>query len=209
MRVAIFGATGRTGRHLLEQALAAGHEVRALVRDPARTPVRHERLAVVEGDVMDAARVEETVAGTDAVLVALGHTKTSPSDVQAAGTRNILAAMRKHGVRRIVSLTGAGVPDPNDAPKLWNKAFSFLLKRLQPEVLEDAEKHAELIRGSDLDWVIVRGPRLTDAPGKGTVRVGYVGKGTGPSVPRADVARFMLEQLTSDAHLRDAPMVSS
>jgi putative NADH-flavin reductase len=209
MTVAIFGATGRTGRHLVEQALGAGHAVRALARDPARLDTRHERLAVIEGDVTDAARAEETVAGADAVLVALGHTKTSPHDVQTLGTRNILDAMRKHGVRRIVSLTGAGVADPNDAPKLWNRAFSVLLGRLQPEVLADAERHAALIRASDLDWVIVRVPRLTDAPGTGAYRVGYVGKGTGPSIPRADVARFMLEQLTSDAHLRDAPMVSS
>jgi putative NADH-flavin reductase len=188
MTVAIFGATGRTGRHLVEQALGAGHAVRALARDPARLDTRHERLAVIEGDVTDAARVEETVARADAVLVALGHTKTSPHDVQTVGTRNILDAMRKHGVRRIVSLTGAGVADPNDAPKLWNRAFSVLLGRLQPEVLADAERHAALIRASDLDWVIVRVPRLTDAPGTGTYRVGYVGKGTGPSIPRADVA---------------------
>ena len=88
MRVAVFGASGRTGRPLVEQALARGHEVRALARDPSRLRVGHERLVVIRGDVLDAAKVEEAVAGTDAVLSALGQTKTSPNDVQTRGTEN-------------------------------------------------------------------------------------------------------------------------
>lgn len=208
MKVVVFGASGRTGRHVVEQALAAGHEVVAFVRDPAKLGVSHERLEVVRGDVTDAAAVEEAVAGRNAVLSALGHTKTSPKDVQTVGARNIVGAMERRGVRRLVSLTGAGVRDPEDDPKLVDRAFAFLLGLLQRDVLEDAERHAEVIKASGLDWVIVRGPRLTEGGRKGEYRVGYVGKDSGTRISRADVAEFMLAQATDDAHLRRMPMVS-
>ena len=208
MRVAIFGASGRTGRLLVEQALAAGHEVRVLVRDPSKLPITHDRLAVVQGDVLDAAKVGETIVGTDAVLSALGHTKTSPRDVQTRGAQNIVAAMQRRGVRRLVSLTGAGVRDPQDEPKLVDRAITFLLEKLQPDVLEDGVRHAEVIKGSGLEWVIVRGPRLTEGPQKGEYRVGMIGKNSGTQISRADLADFMLRQTTDGAHLRRMPVVS-
>lgn len=114
MRVLIFGASGRTGQHLVRQALEAGHEVTAFVREPARLKMDHARLRVVSGDVTDAVRTEEAVAGSEVVLSALGHTRTSAKDLQTVGTKNIVAAMHRHGVRRIVSLTGAGMRDPKD-----------------------------------------------------------------------------------------------
>ena len=181
--------------------------MRALVRDPSKLHVGHERLVVIRGDVLDAAKVEETVAGTEAVLSALGQTKLSPKDVQTRGTENIVAAMEKHGVRRLVSLTGAGVRDERDEPKLVDRVITFLLRRLQPDVLEDGVRHAEFIKGSGLEWVIVRGPRLTEGPKKGEYRVGMVGKNSGTQISRADLAEFMLGQLTADTHLRQMPVV--
>ena len=209
MKIAVFGATGRTGRHVVEQALARGDEIKALVRDPLKLGISDENLEVVQGDVLDSTKVAETVAGTDAVLIALGQTKTSPKDVQTRGTRNIVAAMKEHGVWRLVSLTGAGVRDPRDEPKLADKAITFLLKRLQPDVLKDAEGHAEVIRKSGLEWVLVRGPRLTDGPRTGEYRVGHVGKNSGTRASRADVAEFMLRQLEGDEYLGRMPMISS
>lgn len=192
----------------MRQALAGGHEVTAFVRDSGRLGIEHNRLRVIAGDVMDAVRVGEAVAGSEAVLNALGHTKTSTKNVQTVGTQNIIAAMKKYGVRRIVSLTGAGVRDAKDQPKLFDKAIVFLLKRLQGGVLRDAAGHAEVIKKSGLEWVIVRGPMLTDEPHTGEYRVGYVGKNSGSKVSRADVADFMLGQLTSGEYLGQAPMVS-
>ncbi len=192
----------------MEQALARGHEVRALVRDPDKLQVEHERLVVIQGDVLDAAKVEETVAGTDAVLSALGPSKTSPKDMQARGTQNIVAAMQKQGVRRLVSLTGAGVRDARDEPKVVDGVFTFLLKRLQPDVLEDGVRHAEAIKASGLEWVVVRGPRLTEGPKRDEYRVGMVGKNSGTQISRADLAGFMLDQLTTDEHLQQMPVVS-
>ena len=208
MRIAVFGATGRTGRHLVEGALKDGHEVVALARDPSKLEVSHEGLRVVEGNVLIPSTVEATVALSDAVLSALGHTKTSPKDVQARGTENIVAAMRTHGVRKVVSLTGAGVKDPEDRPKVVDRVFSGLLKVLQRDVLEDAERHAAVLKGSGLDWVIVRAPRLTDGPATGRYRVGYVGGESGIKISRADVARCMLTALEDDAWVGKMSMVS-
>jgi putative NADH-flavin reductase len=208
MRIAIFGASGRTGRPLVEQALAAGHEVRALVRDPSKLRIRHKRLAVIRGDVLDSAKVEKTIAGTDAVLGALGQTKGSTSEVQTQGTENIVAKVERHGVRRLVSLMGVGVRDPRNEPKLADRAVTFLLRRLQPNVLEDGVRHAEVIKTSGLEWVIVRGPRLTEGPKKGEYRVGMVGKNSETRISRADLTEFMLGQLTVDTHLRQMPVVS-
>ncbi len=209
MKLAVFGATGKTGIPLVKQALEAGHEVKAFVRSPEKMPIKHERLELVQGDATDPKAVERAVEGTDAVLSALGHAKGSPDDVQTVATRNIVAAMKRHKVERIVSLTGAGVSDPQDRPKLTDRAIKFLLSTLQRSVLTDAENHADVLRRSGLDWVIVRGPMLTEGPHTGRYKVGYVGKNSGMRASRADVADFMLKQLTDDRYLHQAPMVSS
>ena len=209
MKIAIIGATGKVGRHLLDQALERGDEVTAFVRDTSRlTTQRHDRLKVVQGDVLDPNDVEQAVVGSDTVLSALGHTKTSSKDVLTEGIKNIVAAMNKHGVRRLVSLTGAGVRDPKDEPKLVNRIIGSLLKLLQRDVLEDAIGHARVIEKSDLDWVIVRAPVLSEGEKKGEYRIGYVGKESGTRISRADVADFMLKQTTDDTYLPQAPMVS-
>ena len=209
MKLVIFGATGKTGIPLVKQTLEAGHEVKAFVRSPEKMPVKHERLELIQGDATDPKAVERAVQGVDAVLSALGHAKGSPDDVQTVATRNIVVAMKRHNVERIVSLTGAGVSDPQDRPKLADRVIKFLLKTLQKSVLEDAENHADVLRRSGLDWIIVRGPMLTEGKHTGKYKVGYIGKDSGMRVSRADVADFMLKQLTDNRYLQEAPMVSS
>ena len=208
MKLVIFGASGRTGRPLVEQALQAGHDVVAFVRDPARLPLTHERLQVVQGDVLDAGQVAQAIEGADVVLSALGHTKGSPDRVQTIATEYIVKAMQTHGVKRLISLTGAGVRDPQDKPKLVDRVIRGLLVLLQRNVLRDAEQHAEVIRRSGLEWVIVRGPRLTEGPHTGMYRVGSIGKNSGTQASRADIADFMLKQVTDTTYLGQAPVVS-
>ena len=209
MRIALFGATGATGRRLMEQGLAAGHEVTAFVRDPARVTTRHDRLKIVQGDVRDPEAVEAAIIGQDAVISALGQTRSRPStkDVMTVAAEHIVAAMRKHGVRRLVTLVGAGVAFPQDRPSRPGQVMSALLKLLAGDVLADAERDAQIIQASDLDWVIVRVPRLSEAPAKGAYRTGYQRPGFG-AISRDDVADFMLKQVTDDTYLREAPIVS-
>ncbi len=209
MKLAVFGASGRTGKPLVAQALERGFEVRALVRDPAKLDVSQENLLVIRGDVLNATDVAETVDGCDAVLSVLGQTKGSPKDLQTVATRHIVAAMKTYGVTRVVSLTGAGVRDPNDRPKLVDRVFGLLLATVARNVIQDADAHAEVLRQSGLEWTLVRGPRLTEGPRTDTYKVGYVGKDSGTQASRADIADFMLRQLSDDAWVRKAPMVSS
>jgi putative NADH-flavin reductase len=209
MKIAIFGATGKVGRHLLDQALERGDEVTAFVRDTSKlTTHRHERLKVVEGDVLDPKDVEQAVAGTGAVLSALGHTKTSSKDVLTEDTKNIVATMKEHGVRRLVSLTGAGVRDTKDEPKLVDRVIGSLLKLLQRDLLEDSIGQVRVIKESGLEWVIVRAPVLNEGEKKGKYRIGYVGKESGTRLSRADAADFMLKQTTDDTYLHQSPVVS-
>ncbi len=204
----IFGASGRSGKPLTEQALAAGYHVKGFVRDSAKLGLSHKNLEVIQGDVKSIDDVRRAVAGSSTVLSTIGHTKTSTKDVQTVATSNIVQAMQENGVRRFISLTGAGVKDSNDQPKFVDRVFGFLLSTFARDVIKDAERQAELIRASGLDYTIVRGPRLTDGPHTGSYRVGYVGKDSGTQVSRADIADFMLKQVKDDSWLSKAPVVS-
>jgi putative NADH-flavin reductase len=209
VRVAVFGATGRTGQLLVEQALAAGHEVVAFARTPDRVTTQSDRLRVIKGDVQDAARVAEAIAGAEAVISVLGPTGNTPDHRVSQGLKNILAAMTEHGVGRLVISIGAGVRDPLDRPGLFDKAIVALLKLFSRHVYEDMAQAAALVRASDLDWTIVRVPMLTDQPQGDRLRVGYLGGVVGSRVSRADLATFMLGQLDDDSYLRQAPVISN
>jgi putative NADH-flavin reductase len=207
--LAIFGATGRAGKHLLRQALDRGYNVRVLARDPGKLAAQHERLVVVKGSLKDADCVEEVIAGADVVLSVLGPTSNEPTFEISQGTADIIKSMKKHGVKRLILSAGAGVGDPGDAPKLFNKLINVALKATARNVYEDMVKTVDLVRQSGLEWTVVRVPRLTDGPQTGQVRVGMVGKGTGANLTRADMAEFMLKQIDDGQHLRKAPAISN
>lgn len=207
--IALFGGTGKTGRRVLERALAAGFDVRALVRDPGKLSLSSPRLTVIQGDVLDAASVDRTVRGSDAVLALFGQVKGSPRTLQADGTRLIVDAMVAHGVQRIVTLSGGGLSAEGfDQPKAPDRIIRFLLKTLSGHVLEDAENHLAVLESTDLDWTVVRGPRLTEAPGTGAYRVGWVGVKTGTQISRDDLADFILTQVDDRTFVRQLPFVS-
>ena len=210
MKIAIFGATGRTGLPLVEQALAAGHQVVAFVRTPDKLTVKNDRLTIVQGDVMNAADVNRAITpNVDAVISVVAPLKDSPKDMLPTALRNIIAAMRMSGVRRLIYMTGAGVDMPQDQPKLINHVIKFMLKTMAGDVLKQSEEAAELVQASGLDWTIPRAPMLQDGPHTGKYRVGWVGVGTGPRLNRADAADFILTQLNSDTYFGKAPAISN
>ncbi len=206
--IALFGATGKIGRRVLDRALAAGYQVRVLVRDPARLTTSHPRLTVLTGDVLDVDAVERTVVGSDVVLALFGHVKDSPKTLQTDGTRNIVAAMQAHQVPRLVTLSGGGLRAPQDRPKLPDRAIRTLLKLMAGHVLADAEGHLEVLKDSGLDWTVVRGPVLTEHPGKRRYRVGWVGVDASTRISREDLADFILAQVTDRSYVGQLPFVS-
>ena len=207
--IALFGATGKTGRHVLTQALEAGYSVRALARRPESIELKSERLVVIGGDVLDAAVVRETVRGADAVVSVFGQVKGSPHTLQTDGTQHIVDAMADEGIRRIISLSGGGLPaEQHDQPKVPDKIIRFLLSVMAPQVLADAKGHLDVLKRSGLDFTVVRGPRLTDAPATGNYRVGWVGVNASTQIARADLARFILTQLDDTTFVHELPFVS-
>jgi len=208
MKLAIFGAAGRTGIPLVQQALEGGNDVVALVRTPSKLSIKNERLTMVQGDVAHLADVERVVQGADAVLSVLGHVKGSEPDILTHAIRNIITAMDKYGVKRLVSLSGVSVSAPQDKPKLVNRLIKFYTMATTGSLLKDAEQHFMVIQNSDVEWVVVRGPILNEGPHTGTYRVGWTGVNTGIRVSRADIADFMLKQVTDTTYLRQAPLIS-
>ena len=209
MKLVVFGASGRTGRHVVELALEEGHTVTAFVRDPQKVTWNRPGLELHAGDVRDFADVKAAVEGADAVISTLGPSNNSEERVITRGTQNIVGAMQEHSVNRLVASCGAGVGFPQDDPNLFNKLMGFLVRKLSTNVYEDMKGTAEVIRTSDLGWTIVRVPMLIDGPPKEEIRVGYVGRGTGARITRQDMARFMLEQIDRDEYLQDAPVISN
>lgn len=207
MNLAVLGASGRTGRHLVEQALADGHTVAALVRDPAKLPLKHDRLRLVVGDALDAERIDELVRGRDAVLNALGPVKGGPDDLLARSTRLLADAMTRHGVRRVVVEGGAGMRVPEDHPGLGGRIVGGLVARLIPKQVADKRAQMEILRDAGLDFVIVRAPVLTDGPLTRTYRLGFPDMGPGAKIGRADIAHAMLAQTRRDEWLGRAPAI--
>jgi len=208
MKIVVFGASGGTGTRIVQQALAAGHEVTAFIRTPSRLTVADARLTVVQGDVMNTASVEKAIIGQDAVVSALGPTRPPVPGMMKTAAQNITSAMQRQGVRRLISTTGAGVRDPLDEPKLMDKFIKFLLGLLSAEVLRDSQDNVNVIRATDLDWTIVRFPMLTNGAHTGQYRVGYVGRNSGSQLSRADGADFVVKELAEAAYIRQAPVVS-
>jgi uncharacterized protein YbjT (DUF2867 family) len=208
-RVLIVGATGGTGRELVSQALERGHEVTAFVRNPAALPIEHPRLRVVRGDVLDPASVEAAVRSQDAVLIALGHRRYfPPSRILSDGTRNVLKAMERHGTRRFVCETSLGIGD--SAFRMGLYYTLFVIPIVLPFYYWDKARQERAIAASPVPWVIVRPVVLRNGARRGVRRHG---PGVGsflwtPMIARADVAAFMLDQLTSDAYVGSAPGVS-
>ncbi len=207
-KIALFGTTGKTGAIFLQKALDQGHQVQALVRTPSKLNTQHPALSVIQGDVLDPLAVRKTIAGCELVMSLFGHVKGSPTRIQTEGTQRILEAMSQAGVRKIVSLSGGGLPFEKDEPKFPDKLIRGIMKLFAKDILDDAIAHAAVLADSDTEWIIVRGPRLTLEPGKGAYRVGWVGVNASTKISREDLADFLLTQVHSQEYLYQMPFVS-
>lgn len=204
MKLAVFGATGGTGRQIVEQALAQSHTVAALVRDPAKLPLQNEGLTLIQGNVLDRAAVDRTVAGAGAVFISLGNTSNNPNQVVSQGTEVIVAAMQAAGVKRLIVITSLGVGDSKDQVPFFFKALMATAMR---GVFQDKEAQEKLVKESGLDWTIIRPGGLTNGPATGVYRAGLE-RTIGGQVARADVAAFALSQLASDEYLHKTPAIA-
>ena len=216
MRVAVLGATGRTGRPLVEQAVDRGHEVVAFLRDADRlaaTLRNDDRVSIVEGDAYTGEGVDRAVAGdgdpVDAVVSVLGQTSDGPDDLLTEAGRHMLAAMNRHGVERLVTLVGAGVREKGESVSLGGRVMNALLKLFAGSVLEDARTQVERIRDGDTRWTVVRGPRLTEDAHTGEFRHGTdLTLGMRDTAARANVAEFIIDCLEDDLYVHEMPKIT-
>lgn len=201
MKLAIFGASGATGTCLVRQALDAGHEVAAVVRDPARATVPAQaRLHVITADVMNPASFTPVVADSDAVITAIGPHGTGPTTLRQDSTRSIIQAMGKTGTRRLLFVSGSIVADRGDSPYLRYLIKPVVRHTFLRHVTADFLAAEAEIHASGLDWTIFRPPSLTDKPARGTWRAAT---DRNPprcfSITRADLAACMLSALDDPA----------
>jgi putative NADH-flavin reductase len=206
MNLLIFGASGETGRELVKQALAQGHEVTEFVRDSAKLKdMQHPNLKLVEGDVADSTAVEQAIQGQDAVLSALGSRTLKKNPKLVEGMRYIVQAMEKSGVKRLVYESALGV---GDSRKRINFVFRYIIIPLVlRNAIADHEEKEAAIKQSQLDWVIVRPAGLTNGRHTGEYRHGESIQ-YGARISCADVADFMLKQVTDNTYLHQIPGMS-
>lgn len=203
MRVIVFGATGKTGRHALRAALERDHEATAFGRSiDGLEP--EPGLATFRGDVFDADAVAEAVAGHDAAIVCLGSTGLRDSTTLAAGTANIVDAMAGHAVRRLIIISAAGVGD-SWAQIPWSSRLMF--KTMLRNIFADHEAQEAVVSRSETDWTIVRSAVLTDKPATGAVTA--TNEGRTKRISRADLAAFLVDQLTDGTYGKQAICVTS
>jgi len=207
MKLLIIGSTGGTGRELVKQALEQEHQVTAFARRPSKLGILHHNLRVAEGDITNYGSVEAAVAGEDAILCALGTKVIRKNTIQSDGTRNIVRAMQKTGVKRLVVETSLDVGDSRGQLGFF---FAHVIRAtFLRNIFEDKELQERIVRESGLDWIIVRPAMLTDGPRTGNYRAGFSASDKiARKVSRADVAEFMLKQATSNEFLRQTPGLS-
>lgn len=200
MHIAVFGGSGRVGGRFIEFALAEGHTVRALVRDPAKLTPRNG-LDVIAGDVLNPADVERCIAGADAVVSGLGGAGVdNPGDAQSQGMRNIVAAMEKLGVKRVLGVAGGGILDSaNGGLRHDQPTFPAVFKKV-------SNKHKEAwhaMRDSSLDWTMIATGDIVPGERTGVYRTleDQLPEG-GRRISVEDVADFLLRSLRERLHVK-------
>jgi putative NADH-flavin reductase len=204
MKIAIFGASGRTGILTVYQALDKGHQVTAFARKASSVTIQHKNLTIIQGDILEYEKVKLAVEGQDVIISTLGVESRKPTTVLSEGTRNILQAMEECRVNRFICMSSAGILG-NDAGFLFGKIIMPLFLK---QVFLDKVRQMKIIQESKSDWVIIRPTGLTDAPKTGKYKI-TMGAPVSVKIPRADVADFMLKLTTDKQYDRQMPAIAS
>ncbi|MBB5854450.1 NAD(P)-dependent oxidoreductase [Amycolatopsis umgeniensis] len=208
MKLTVFGATGGVGSEVVKQALAAGHHVTAVVRDPSRLKVEGELLEVVVAGLSEHGALTEAVSGRDVVISALGARDRAPTTVVTDGANAAVTAMRSAGNRRLLLVSASGAFVDGDA--FFTRNFvKPLLGKLLKHAFADMVAAERVVRASDLDWTIVRPPRLLNGPHTGAIAVRTDGNVRGSySIDRADVADYLLRAAADDSLIRQTASIA-
>ncbi len=208
MKITVIGASRGIGLALTKMALEHGHEVTALLRDPSKMSLTHPKLHIAIGDVRNQASIEAALVGQDAVCVCIGVPPSrQPMDTFSQGARNVLAALQKTPNAKLISVTGIGAGDSRGhGGFLYDKLIQPLLLKT---IYEDKDREEAIIKASTAEWMIVRPGMLTNGEYTGKYRVLTDMTGvTAGKISRADVADFVLRQLSYPTHFKQTPLIS-
>lgn len=191
---------------IVKEALAAGHEVAAFVRDPAKMTLEDSRLQLITGDVLDSAAVQTAVQGQDAVVCSLGTSSLGATTIRSTGTANIIQAMDENQVRRLIVVSAMGIGSSWSTLSFSNKAiFNTILRSSR----KDHEQQETFVQESDLEWTIVRPSGLADTPQTGSYGLGENISAETSRIPRADVAHFIVKELSDNAYVGKAVTITN
>lgn len=210
MKLAVFGASGRTGRLVIMRALHDGHQVTAFTRSPRKlADLRHDRLTVIAAELSDAPAVDRAVFDVDAVVSALGAGVRPRGTELSQGVSGIVAAMGRRGVRRLVVLSTASVADEADLPDLRTAWLVACIRIVFRRAYSETVRIGEVVRSSDTDWTLVRVGLLDDRAAQ-SVRVGHYGRHeVGVLVSRTSVAHYLLALALCSDHLCETISISN
>lgn len=210
--IALFGATGPTGKHIIEVALRQGYSLSVYTRDAKKVEALAGKARIVVGDLQDRDAIAKCIEGTDAVISALG-----PNGANIQGDRpimhglsNIVSVMKQSNVRRLIQISTASYTDPKDGFDIKARALALMFKVIARKAYDDIKSTGALIANSKLDWTLVRIPFLNDDPANGQVDVGWYGKTKlGMKLSRGNLAKFLVDQLTDKTFVRAAPGIAN
>ncbi|MBU3714403.1 MAG: SDR family oxidoreductase [Ferruginibacter sp.] len=213
MKIAIFGATGFSGKVILKEALSKQHEVVILVRNKSAISINHKNLTVVEGNVLNRQIVADVLKNCDAVIQCLGvggKGNAKPTTFISDATKIIVEEMEKQNIKRLIAMSNVGAGNSvSFYPWFFTKIILPYFMKWLKVIIDDKNRMEPIIMNSELDWTIVRCPNFVDKNPKGNVHVTLDGKGLKLSITLGDVAEFMVRQITDGSYSRQAPSISN
>lgn len=213
MKIVVFGATGIVGKAVVYEALKKGHEVTVLTRNARKVTTRHEHLHIVEGNVVDKNVVRTKLKGQEAVIQALGiggKGDGKPTSIVSEANKIIMTEMEQMNVKRLLAISVIGAGNSlTFLPWIYRKLVLPLFMKWFQAVIDDKNRMEPMIKKSGLDWTIVRCTTVKERPATGKVNATLDGKGLKFSISAADMAVFMVNQLTDSSFLRQTPTISN
>ena len=211
MKITILGSTGFVGKVLIKKAIAEGYEVKTLARNPGKLEEIKDKIEIIKGTVFESSSVEAAIEGAEVVLSTIGPPQRNPGDpVQyEKAMKDIVSAMNKYGIKRYIHIGGAGHSGgENEEWTISRKFLRFFLTLFGKQILVAKHLEWEVLKTSDLDWTLVRPPRITDEEASGNILANEK-RLESLKVSVGDLTDFILEQITSKEWIRKAPLVSS
>ncbi len=211
MKITILGSTGFVGKVLIKKAIAAGYQVKTLARSPEKLEEFKDKIEIIKGSVFESSSVEAAIEGAEVVLSTIGPPQRNPGDpVQyEKAMKDIVSAMNKYGIKRYIHIGGAGHSGgENEEWTLSRKSLRFFLTLFSKQILVAKHLEWEVLKTSDLDWTLVRPPRITNEEASGNILANEK-RLESLKVSVGDLTDFILEQITSKDWIRKAPLVSS